>query len=266
MISLPLFFKEVKANFKLFIIFFAILALYVVMVVPLFNPEMSESLRQFEELMPEIMSAAGMIILGDDMVSFLTSYLFGFLFMVFPMVYTIMLVNRLVTRYLDNGSMAFLLATPNSRIKIITTQIVFALLSIFVLIMSMFVVGVVTSEIMFSNELDIMLYFKLHLAIYGLHVMLAGIIFLAACFFSDTKQAIMVGSGLCIIMYLIRMLGNISENFEVIKNFSVFFLFDEVGLLAGTSDSWIKILILYVGGLILLALTIIVFKKRNLSI
>lgn len=266
MISLELFFKEVKSNFKLFIIFFSVLAMYVVMIVPMFDPAMAENLKKFEELMPEIMSAVGMMVLGDDLVSFLTSYLFGFLFMVFPMIYTIMLVNRLVTRYLDNGSMAFLLSTPNSRLKIISTQIVFALLSIFGLIMSMFVIGAITSEITFSNELDIMLYFKLHIALYGLHVMIAGIVFLAACFFSDTRQSILIGSGIIIVMYLIKMIANVSEKFEVMKYFSIFFLFDDVGLLASSNDAWLKILVLYILGLILLILAVLVFKKRNLSI
>ena len=39
--------------------------------------------------------------------------LYGFLLVVFPMVFLILLANRLLTRYLDRGSIAFLLATPN---------------------------------------------------------------------------------------------------------------------------------------------------------
>ncbi|MDA1468603.1 hypothetical protein OGZ02_07060 [Brachyspira hyodysenteriae] len=44
-----------------------------------------------------------------------------------------LLVNRLVVRYIDKGSIAYLFATPNSRMHIISTQILNAVIEIFIL-------------------------------------------------------------------------------------------------------------------------------------
>ena len=75
--------------------------------------------------MPEMMAAFGMTSIGDTLIEFLSAYLYGFLFMILPMVFSIMLANKLIMGYIDNGSMAYLLATPNTRFKIVFTQALF---------------------------------------------------------------------------------------------------------------------------------------------
>ena len=67
--------------------------------------------------MPEIMSAFGMANTGSTLTEFLSNYLYGFLLLVFPMILEIILANKLVVKYVDIGSMAYLLSTPNSRNK-----------------------------------------------------------------------------------------------------------------------------------------------------
>lgn len=91
MINQTLFKRELKANFKVFIIIFAVLMMYITIITGMFDPELGSVLEQFTKVMPELMNAFGM-------------------------------ANQLVARYVDRGSMAYLLATPSSRLKIILTQ------------------------------------------------------------------------------------------------------------------------------------------------
>ena len=50
--------------------------------------------------------------------------------MILPMVFSIMLANKLIMGYIDNGSMAYLIATPNTRFKIVLTQALFLIISL----------------------------------------------------------------------------------------------------------------------------------------
>ena len=65
------------------------------------------------ESMPQIFAAFGMGEVGTTLLEFITGYLYGMLFVIFPAVFIIILSNRLVAKYVDNGSMACLLASPH---------------------------------------------------------------------------------------------------------------------------------------------------------
>ncbi|WP_295156830.1 hypothetical protein [uncultured Brachyspira sp.] len=63
--------------------------------------------------------------------------------------------DRLIIRYIDKVSIAYLFASPDSRIKIITTQIVSAFINIFILNLYITILYIAVSESMFKMELDI---------------------------------------------------------------------------------------------------------------
>ena len=115
MISMTLFKKEWKSNWILLLIFMGVLTMYSVIIVSMFNPEAGDSLRAMAESMPEVFAAFGMLDVGTTLLEFVTGYLYGMLLIAFPAVYLIILSNRLVARYVDQGSMAYLLATPVKR-------------------------------------------------------------------------------------------------------------------------------------------------------
>ena len=125
--NLTLYRKELKGSWKLLIIFAAILTMYISMIISMYDPEMADALKQFEELMPELMAAVGMVGGQDTLMGFMTSYLYGMILLVFPMVYIIIRANGLIAKYVDNGSMTTLLSAPVKRTKIAATQYAAAL-------------------------------------------------------------------------------------------------------------------------------------------
>ena len=60
MINWVLFSKEFKANLKLFIIFWAVLAVYAGMIVAMFDPKLGDSLNLMAQGMPQLFAAFGM--------------------------------------------------------------------------------------------------------------------------------------------------------------------------------------------------------------
>lgn len=266
MISLPLLKREIKANYKLLVIFLYVLILYVTMIVYMFDPKIGETLKAFEETMPGVMDAFGMTFAGSTLVEFLSSYLFGFILLVFPMIFEIILANKLVARYVDRGSMAYLLATPNTRKKIAITQAFVLIMNVTILIVFAFFVGTIASFVFFPGDLDVGKYALLHVGVLCLHIAISGLGFFSSCIFNDTKHSYSISTGVPIAFYLIQMLANMEGKLENLKYVTIFTMFDTGKLISGDVSGIYMIAILAVVGLVLYTLGIIIFTKRDLPV
>ena len=93
----------------------------------------------------------------------------------------IIAVNKLVMGFIDNGSLAGILATPNSRGKIIVTQLLSLYIWLIILMVCVTAVGLVSANAMFPDELNVEKYLYLNAGTLMLWFAVAGITFLAAC-------------------------------------------------------------------------------------
>lgn len=122
MISGVLYWREMKNSLKMLVIFAAILSMYISMIISMYDPEKADVLKQFEQMMPELMAAVGMQNTSSTLIGFMSSYLYGMLLLVFPMVYTMMRANGLIAKYVDRGSMAVLVTGSVHRRTVVLTQ------------------------------------------------------------------------------------------------------------------------------------------------
>ena len=77
--------------------FIAILAMYSVMIIWMYDPELSKSLDQFQDIMPDLMAAVGMTGSTGTLIEFIHTYLYGFIMLFIPIIYVIMLANKFIT-------------------------------------------------------------------------------------------------------------------------------------------------------------------------
>lgn len=266
MISLPLFKRNMISAGKLATIFLAVLTMYTTIIIYMFDPAMAEMLSQYQEIMPGIMAAVGMSGSTGTLIAFINTYLYGFIMLIIPMVFEIILINKFVMKYVDNGSMACLLATPNTRRKIILTQLVSIILSIGFLIGIITVIGILSSATMFPGDLDIEKYLQLNLSIFLLHLVISGIGFFAACFFNESKGYFALGAGLPILFYLIQMIANMGEKLENLKYCTIFTLFPGDKIVEGASGFLSSNLVLAALGIILYIIGVIKFTRKDLHL
>lgn len=266
MISKPLFAREVKANYKILFIFLAVISMYGSIIIAMFDPKLGDSIKMMAEGMPEMFAAFGMSNFSPVLVEFLGNILYGFIFIVFPLIFTMILNSRIVTRYIDRGSMAYLLATPNSRKKIIVTQAFVSFLSIVCIVAYMIGLGIVVSSIMFSGELEIGKFLLINVGLFSLLIFLSGLCFAAACIFQDAKMANGVGMGACIAFLLLKMLSQASDKAEFFKYTTPITLFDPTAIIDGATSGYVGIGILFVVGMIFYTVGIQVFVKKDLSL
>lgn len=266
MFSKPLFKATLKQNYIVFIIILAVLMLYLPIIIQMFDPSTQDTLDEMLKVLPQgLVSAMGFSDAGTTLLGFVASYFYGFLIFLLPMIYVIIVANRSISSHVDKGSMAYLLSTPNTRGKIARTQAGFLLISITLLIGIITIVGIIVSEMLFPNELDIKGFLLLNLNTLLLYFTLTGIGFFASCLFDDTKNSLALGAGLPVAFLVVQMLSNTGESVEFLKYFSLFTLLDTDKIIRGEGYI-INFIILILLAILLYASGLIVFKKRDLPL
>lgn len=262
-----LFKADIRNNRFMWILLTSILCLYMAIILTLFNPQDTAGLDEMLELLPEaIIKAMSFQITGSSLVSFMSGYMYGFLIFLFPMILSIVINHRLIASMVDKGSMAYLIATPNSRMKIALTQTIFSILSI----SSMFIVStffsVIVSEIMFKGYLDIGKFIILNLYTLSMYFAIGSIGFLASCIADDSRTSLGIGAGLPVGFFVLRMLGNSGEKLSFAGKLSMYYFFDPDKAITGDNFYITGVIVFILIALILYTAGIFVFKKKNLYI
>lgn len=259
--------RELKSGYKLLLIFMGVLTMYVTMIIAMFDPELGDSLSMFAESMPELFAAFGMADAGGStIIAFMANYLYGFLLIAFPVVFIILLSSRLMAKYVDRGSMAYLLASPHKRSNVVFTQITNMVINLVLLVIYVTVLGIAVSELMFKGELDITKFIVLNLCWLCLLLFLGSVCFCSSCIFSETKFSLGVGGGLCVAFILIQMLSQAGEKFEGLKYATPLTMFAPKQIINGDETAIINCFLLAVFSIIIFAASGVIFTKKDLSI
>lgn len=266
MISWALYKKGLGGIWKLMLIFAAVITMYFTIIITMFDPELGTALNEFAKAMPDIMNMVGMSTTDTTMVGFMAAYLYGFIMLVFPMVFSILTANKLVARHVDKGSMAYLLAAPAPRRKVIFTQLKVLGSGIFLLVGYATLVGIVASQALFPGDLDIPKFLLMNLGALVLQLFIGSICFLSSCVFNDVKYSVGFGAGIPALGFIIQMMANAGKELESAKYATFFTLFNPKGIIAGNSGALWDIGILFTGAMLLYCLAMIIFCKRDIPV
>jgi ABC-2 type transport system permease protein len=265
-VSLALFAYTARKNSLLLVIFYAVLAFYLAVMISMYNPEDMARITDMLDLFPEdLMQAMGFSQQVSDLTSYLASWLYGLLMLAFPMVYCIILSQRLVARKVDSGSMAYLLATPNSRTRIIVTLGSYALLSVGLLFALLFGTGVALAEWLQPGQLAADRFLQLNITTMLINMLVIMIGFFFSCLCNDASLASGLAAGLPITFLLLNMLGGVSEDYQWLKRWSVYGWFDPLERVRGEMP-WTINLIYAAGAAVLFAAAVLIFKRRQLPV
>lgn len=266
MINTTLYLRGMKGSLRLLAVLAAVITMYVTIIISMYDPELMATLDGFVELMPELMAAVGMDSGANNLLEFMISYLYGFILLIFPMVFAILRGNGLVAKYVDEGSMAALIAAPVRRTTVALTQAAVLVSGTVILLGYATAVELVSVAAMFPGEVAAADLLRVNGALFCLQFFIGGICLLASCLFSDTRYSIGFGAGIPALAYVINMLANVGGDAEVAKYFTFFTLFDPSGIAAGESAAWAGAAVLLAAGAVLYALAVGIFARKDLSI
>lgn len=263
-----LFRADFRSSWKFVLGVTLFILMYVSISVAMYDPTSAEKMKDMFEMFPEgFMKAFGFDNLGSELTSYLSNYLYGFIMLVFPMIASIVLGNSLVAKHVDSGSMAYLLATPNTRVKIIMTQAIYLTCSMLFIYIVNVAAGILLCISKWSGMLDISKYLQLNLVTFLVSMVVSSICFLASCIFNDTKTSLGVGAGISIFMFAAKMISEISEKVVNLKYVSIFSFIDIERILTGDTSFVLVTSALLLGiTVVLLGTSVMYFNKKSLVI
>lgn len=266
MCSPTLFIATTRKNWSLLLIFLAVLSFYMAVMIAMYDPQDMQAITSMLDLFPkDLMQMMGFSQLITDLTQYLASWLYGLLMLGFPMVYCIILGNRLVAKPVDSGSFAYLLSTPNSREKIILTLGLYALVSVGVLFLGLFGMGVLLSWLLLPHELDIVAFLNLNITTMLVNMLVMMIAFFFSCLFNDSRRSSSFGAGLPILFLLMNMLGGASDQAAILQKASIYGLYDPLTIVAQGGALAVDLLYLALI-LILFGLSVLVFRNKRLPL
>lgn len=259
-----LFKKEWKSNYKILLIFLALLTMYCCVITTMYDPDLGESLKMMEESMPELFAAFHMENPGSTMLEFLINYLYGFIVVVIPMIFILMLANKLVTKYVDKGSMAYLLTTGNGRKNIIVNQAIFLLQMIALVTVYITAACMIFSAVLFPEELDYKKFLILNLGLFALLFFFGGVCFFLACNLNESGKMLGIGGGILVWSVAVQMLSGVGDKVEWIKYLTPLTLFVPNDLVVGETKAVIGVVLLLAIGVAGFVGGSVSFCKRDL--
>lgn len=264
--SMPLFKIELKSNYKIILLFLGVITLYAGIITAMYDPKLGAGMNELAESMPQFFAAFGMENPGTTLLDFLNNYLYGFILILIPFIYTIIMCYKLVAKYIDKGSMAYLLNTHYSRIQIMVTQFMVLLFGLFILVLYAAGLIILLSAMLFEGELETVKFLTLNLGLLILELFLAALCFMTACLFDELKFSVGLGAGLGMIFFLLQMLSEVSEDIAFFKYLTPLTLFNPESLAAYETEGFLYLGILLASAVICIVLAGIKFKKRDLSL
>lgn len=259
-----LFAKEFKSCLPLVIIFAAILTVYIVAVTAMYDPDMNATLDQMIQAMPDLFAAFGMGHAATTLLGFQLNYLYGFLLTLLPLVLILLLVQRLMVRPIERGTMAYLLASPHGRIPIAGTMTSVLVVSLAVLMAYVTVLELVTTMVMFPDDLDIAGLLMVNVGLYALWLLLTAICLLSACLFAGTAAASWAGGGLCLLEFVIQMVSQLGDDMKNVRFLTLFTMFDGYGLSDGDAQAGGLAVLMAIAAAALTGVSLAVFSRRDL--
>ncbi len=266
MINMPLLKKEIKSSYKIILIFIALITMYSTVIVAMFDENLTASLDMMAQSMPELFAAFGMNNMASSLIEFIANYLYGMILILVPMICIVIMANKLIAKYVDSGSMAFLLSGPHSRKTIVMTQITWFIIVIAFIAIYATCILIVASEIFFSGALDIPKLIMLNVGLFAILLLMGSLCFLASTIFNETRLSYGVSSGLVIVSILVQMLSQVSDKLDFLKYFTPLTLFDVNGILEGTAVSNSLIINMILASIIIFILSSRIFIKKDLSV
>ena len=258
---------NIKFNWIPFAAILLMIMIYVSAAIAMFSPEDAASIQAVFSMMPEEMvKAFGFDGLGTDLTTYLASYFYGFILLVFPLIYTIIAANSLVAGHVDKGSMAYLLSTPNTRVRLITTQAVYFVLSIAAMLGLIVAIIVGSSAILWPGYLDIGRFMLLNLVTLLLLIAVGSVSFLSSCIFSDSKYSLAVGAGIPALFVMFKLISEIANEVAFFKYMSPYSLLDTNKILNDVPYGLILSLVLIIVSACIFTASVFVFKRKNLNI
>jgi len=257
--SFPLLKVFTKNTWKLWLLFTGILLMY--MIVLIFSFDQLVEMMNMAGDNPEIL---GITFPMSSRFDLLAGMYFDMLIFMFPMIFYIILANRLVSKAVDDNSMASYLSSSMSRRQYTVTAAFFLIISLVAMFFVVFAVG--GAMLVIYESVNWLNWTNMVLTTLTCTLMIAGICF----FFSTVMAANRTGQtlmiGIPVLFFLFMWLGEM-PSLDFLHYLTPFGFVDSLAIAHGLENLWWLINLAFIAiATALFVASVLIFDKKQLSV
>jgi ABC-2 type transport system permease protein len=262
--------QMMKVNLKGFMNYSVGSAFYILLMFWLY-PSIARNTEAIDELvqsMPEGMGRAFGLTGFDSAEAFISGEYYGLILVLILSIVCVQLSTQLMAKLVDQGSMAYLLATPTTRGKVAFTQACVLVTGLFMIIAVTIIAGFVGSAWFLGGDyaFDIAKFVLLNVSALLLFFAVGGIAFLVSALSNDEKRALGISGGITFGFFSLDLLGKISESIDWMRSISIFSLYRPNEIIDGSQDVLQSAVLLFLIGAVAFGLAIVLFRRRDLPL
>jgi len=265
-----LYVQMMKVNLKGFLNYALGSAFYILLMFWLY-PSMASNAKAIDELvqaMPEGVGRAFALTGFDSAEAFISGEYYGLILVLILAIVCVQLSTQLMAKLVDQGAMAYLLATPTTRGKVAGAQAA-VLVSGLLLIMAVTTLAGLAGDAWFLDgkfAFDTTRFLQMNAAAFLLFFAVGGISFLVSACSNDEKKARGISGLITFGFFSFDLLGKLSENIDWMRDISIFSLYRPADIVNGTARLAPAFALLFAIGLVAFAVAVVWFRKRDLPL
>ncbi|MDP4165596.1 MAG: ABC transporter permease subunit [Bacillota bacterium] len=269
--NLSLYKQMLRTNMKGIMSYGVGSAFYILLILGIY-PSIAGNAEDIEKMiksMPEgFLNAFGFENGLGNLEDFISGEYYGLIFIVILSIFSVMLSTKLLAKRVDQGSMAYILSAPTTRGKVAFTQAAVLTTGLLIIMAVTTAAGLAGYHLMLGGDYDfnVSRFLVLNLLGFLLFFAVGGISFLFSAISNDEKRALGLSGGITFLFFSFDLLGKLSEKTEWLRSLSVFSLFRPGDIVNGSTDIAQVSLVLAALGFAAFALSILIFKKRDLPL
>lgn len=153
--------------------------------------------------------------------SYASSQCFGRVWILVTGIYTINTANALIAKLVDQGGMAYLLASPVGRLEVLTTQVA-VLVSSLALLMGLSVLGIWVATGLFAIPVKGWSYFRLGVLEFALFLAVGAYSLCFSALFNSEEHTLLSSTSLTFLCYALEVFSELNNQFSWVKDLTIF--------------------------------------------
>lgn len=264
--SFTIFKNTFKRSWKLLLIFFCLLCFYQAVIISLIDPDDMAKIKDLFATMGDFLGAFSISIASmTSPLAYTASVFFSLIVMAFTMTFYVIQANSLIAKPMEDTSLVYTLSAPITRAKLAVTQGVYLIFTMVILFCGILASGAIMLST--TGEYDFMAYLNLVGVTFMLCTAVAMLSYFLSVAFCGTKFGTGLSVGVPIAMMFLCMVGGAGgEQTKWLQKLTPFGWLDSVGIVSGKVETAWMYFVFGAAILVLLAATVVVFKKKRLSI
>jgi len=199
--------------------------------------------------------------------AFISGEYYGLILVLILSIVCVQLSTQLMAKLVDQGSMAYLLSSPTTRVKIALTQALVMTTGLFLIIAITTIAGIASRTWFLEGfEFDTTRFIQMNISAFLLFFAVGGITFLISSLANDEKKAVGISGFITFGFFSLDLIGKLSTQLDWMKSITIFTLYRPGDIINGKADLLTSYTALLAIGLVSIALAIIIFRKRDLPL